>query len=485
MIRTLRRNLPGAAVLFLVLVVAAVVRAEVRLPAIIGPHMVLQRDVPCPIWGWAEPGEQVTVAFAGQQQTATADAQGKWNVRLAAMPANSQPQTMSIAGSNTLKLDDVLVGEVWLCSGQSNMEWTVAASHNAQEEASAANHPRIRHIKIQHRPAEKPESNVPPTTWQVCEPKTVPGFTAVGYFFGRQLMQDLDVPVGLIGSNWGGTRIEPWTPPEGFRQVPALKDIADKLDSFPAKTQQTDKNTGKTSTTINHQSPLALYNGMIHPLVPYAIRGAIWYQGESNNGEGMLYFEKMKALIAGWRTVWGNPQMPFYYVQLAPYKYGNRNPQDLAGIWEAQTAALAIPHTGMAVTVDIGHPRDIHPKNKQEVGRRLALWALAKTYGKSGLVYSGPLFKQLTIEGNKARVAFDHVGGGLVSRDGQPLSHFTIAGADRNFVPAEARIDGTTVVVSSGQVANPVAVRFAWDQEAEPNLSNKEGLPAAPFRTDK
>ena len=289
------------------------------------------------------------------------------------------------------------------------------------------------------------------------------------------MQQQLDVPVGLIGSNWGGTRIEPWTPPVGFQQVPALKEIADNLDKFPAKNAD-----GK----INHQSPLALYNGMIAPLVPYGIRGALWYQGESNNGEAMLYFEKKKALIAGWRSIWNKPDLPFYFVQLAPFRYGG-DPKNLAGIWEAQTATLSIPNTGMAVTVDISNLTDIHPKNKQDVGKRLALWALAQLYGKSDLVYSGPLYKSMAVEGNKIRLSFDHVGGGLVSRDGKPLNWFTIAGEDKNFVEAKAVIDGDSVVVSADSVANPVAVRFGWTQEAEPNLSNKAGLPASPFRTDK
>jgi sialate O-acetylesterase len=463
----------------------ATVRAEVTLPSVIGSHMVLQRDTACPIWGWAADGEEVTVEFAGQKQSTKAEG-GKWLVRLQPMKANAQPQTLTIRGTNTLALEDVLVGEVWLCSGQSNMEWNVAQSANPQEEISAANHPRIRHIKIPHVPADKPQSNVASSGWQVCSPQTVAGFTAVGYYFGRQLMNELDVPVGLLGSNWGGTRIEPWTPPVGFQQVPALKDIADKLDSFPQKMSQKDKNDpNKVNLVINHQSALALYNGMIHPLVPYAIRGALWYQGESNNGEGMLYFEKMKALINGWRTVWNNPEMPFLYVQLAPYRYGNQPVENLPGIWEAQTAALSIPNTGMAVTVDIGNTKDIHPKNKQEVGRRLALWALAKTYGKTGLVYSGPIYKDMKVEGNKVRLSFEYVGSGLVSRDDKPLSNFTIAGDDKKFVDAEAQIDGNTVVVSSSQVTNPVAVRFGWTDTAEPNLSNKEGLPASPFRTDK
>ena len=469
------------------LTAASIATAEVSLPSVIGSHMVLQRDVACPIWGWAAADEEVTVQFAGQTQKAKPDAAGKWSVSLKPLKANAQPQKMTIKGSNTIELDDILIGEVWLCSGQSNMEWSVAASNNPQEEASAANHPRIRHIKIPHRPSDKPESNVPSPGWTVCTPQSVPQFTAVGYYFGRKLMNDLDVPVGLIGSNWGGTRIEPWTPPEGFKAVPALKEaFADKLDQFPQKNKVADKNDPKKVTeVINHQSALALYNGMIHPLVPYAIRGSIWYQGESNNGEGMLYTEKMKALIAGWRTAWNNPEMPFLFVQLAPYNYGPMRTEHLPGIWEAQEAALSIPNTGMAVTTDIGNVKDIHPKNKQEVGRRLALWALAKTYGKQDVIFSGPVYREMKVEGNKVRLSFDHTAGGLTSRDGNALTEFTIAGEDNKFVAANAEIDGDSVVVSAAEVAKPTAVRFGWQQLAEPNLANKAGLPASPFRTDK
>lgn len=469
----------------LVLAAGGVARADVTLPSILGSHMVLQRDVECPIWGTAAADEEVTVEFAGQKQQAKADQNGAWLIKLQPLKANATGQTLTVRGKNTLSLDDVLVGEVWLCSGQSNMEWTVGQSANFDEEMSAANHPRIRHIKIPHVPAAKPESNVPSDGWKVCSPDTVKHFTAVGYFFGRKIMQDLDVPVGLIGSNWGGTRIEPWTPPAGFKEVPALKDIADKLEGLPLKIQQRDKQDPKKVTeAINHQSALALYNGMIHPLLPVAIRGALWYQGESNNGEGMLYFEKMKALIGGWRSVWNSPNLPFYYVQLAPYGY-KADPTNLPGIWEAQTAALSIPNTGMAVTNDIGNVKDIHPKNKQEVGRRLALWALAKTYGKPGIVYSGPLYKEMKVEGGKIRVSFEHAESGLKSRDDKPLSWFTIAGEDGKFVEAQAAIDGNTVVVSSSEVASPKTVRFAWSQDAEPNLCNTEGLPASAFRTSK
>jgi sialate O-acetylesterase len=451
--------------------VSAIAQAAVKLPAIIGDNMVLQRDKPLPIWGWDEPGKEVKVTLGDASATAKADDKGLWMVTLPAMKAGG-PFTLNVEGSSSVAVKDVLVGEVWLCSGQSNMEWTVDGANNPQEEKQAANYPKIRHIKINHRPSDKPEQDVLSGGWQVCSPQTAGNFTAVGYYFGRELQKELDgVPIGLIGSNWGGTRIEPWTPPEGFKQVEALKNISDNLDKFP------EKNGGN----VNHQSALALYNGMIHGLVPYAIRGAIWYQGESNNGEGMLYYEKMKALISGWRSVWKNTDMPFYFVQLAPFRYGNPN---LPYIWEAQSKTLSLPHTGMAVTVDISNIGDIHPRNKQDVGKRLALWALAKDYGKESVVFSGPLFKEMKVDGNKVRLAFDHVGGGLVARDGKPLTHFQVAGEDKNFVNANAVIEGNAVVVSADGVANPVAVRFGWAETAEPNLSNKEGLPASPFRTD-
>lgn len=469
--RSFPRSIPFA--MLAVFLAARLALAEVKLPAVIGDHMVLQRDRPIPIWGWDDAGTEVTVEMAGAKATAKADADGKWIVRLPARKAGG-PYSMAVEGTSKATIRDVLVGEVWLCSGQSNMEWTVGGVDDAQAEIAAANHMSIRHIKVNHVPAAEPRTEVPSGGWQVCSPETAGGFTAVGYFFGKMLHKELDVAVGLIGSNWGGTRIEPWTPPIGFRKVPALKDIADRLDGFPSRNEKGE---------VNHQSPLALYNGMVHPLVPYAMRGAIWYQGESNNGEGMLYYEKMKALIEGWRAVWEDERLSFHYVQLAPFRYGG-DPTSLPRIWEAQAAALSIPHTGMAVTVDIGNVADIHPRNKQDVGKRLALWALAKDYGREGLVYSGPLYRSMKVEDGKVRIAFDHVGGRLASRDGKPLTWFAVAGEDKRFVEAEAAIDGDTVVVSSPEVPAPVAVRFGWHQEAEPNLSNAEGLPASPFRTD-
>jgi sialate O-acetylesterase len=463
-----------------ILAITLAAHADVSLSPIISSHMVLQRDSACPVWGWADAGEQVTVEFAGQKHSAMPDAGGKWTVKLTPMKASAEGRSMKISGKNTVTLEDVVVGEVWLCSGQSNMEWTVAGAANPKEEIANGTHPRIRHIKISNPPSVKPEDKVISNGWQGASPATVANFTAVGYFFAREIVKNLDVPVGLIGANWGGTRIEPWTPPIGFKKTPALKDIAAKLDQLPTS-RPSKADPAKRDADL--QSPLALYNGRIAPLVPYALRGALWYQGESNNGEGMLYLEKMKALITGWRHVWAMPEMPFYYVQLAPFIYGGQNPENLARIWEAQNAALQIPHTGQAGTTDIGNVRDIHPKNKQEVGRRLALWALVKDYGIRDLEYSGPVFKSAKYDGAKATLTFAHAAG-LKSRDGQPLTHFALAGEDKTFHPAKAEISGGQVVVTADNVTKPIAVRFGFTHDAEPNLSNGAGLPASPFRTD-
>lgn len=453
--------------------VAANLQAAVELPACFSDHMVLQRGQPIAVWGTDDPGAKVTVRLADASRETTADEQGNWRVDLPAQSAGG-PHELVVEGSSQVKRQDVLIGEVWICSGQSNMEWRVRQSTNAEEEIAAANYPQIRHIKIAHRPADSPQSDVPSDGWQVASPETVADFTAVGYFFGRALHRELDVPIGLIGSNWGGTRIEPWTPPVGFRGTKGLEDIANRIDELPEK---------KDDGAINHQSPLALYYGMIHPLVPYSVRGAIWYQGESNNGEGMQYHDKMRALIHGWREVWDRPSMPFYFVQLAPFRYGNRDPEDLAGIWEAQIATLEVPHTGIAGTMDIATLDDIHPPNKQDVGERLARWALAHDYGKSGVVYSGPQFDEKKIEGNRIRVKFVHAEGGLRTIDGEAPSWFEIAGPDGKFIDAEAEIEGDEVVVRAPSIENPQAVRFGWKDTAEPNLTNQTGLPALPFRT--
>ena len=482
-------------------------RADVRLPHIFGDHMVLQREKPVRVWGWADTGEKVTVTIESEHAEATSDEHGAWKVELPPVSAKSAIE-VKVAGKNTIVLHDVLVGEVWVCSGQSNMQMTVSSSNNARKEIKEANHPEIRLFTVPMRPAGDPAEDVT-AAWTACSSKTVPNFTAVGYFFGRDLHEQLGVPIGLINSSWGGTRIEPWTPIVGFRDVPELKGILGDIEKARAefakataaalpryaewlsRAEKAKENheyipsppEWPVSPLSTNYTPTGLYNGMIHPLVPFAIRGALWYQGESNLGDGMLYLQKMKALIDGWRSVWNEGDFPFLFVQLAPYRYGTANPTLLPKLWEAQTAALSIPDTGMAVTIDVGNPTDIHPKDKQDVGKRLALWALAKTYGKQ-IVYSGPLYKSMSIDGSKVRVKFEHVGGGLVARDNKPLNWFQVAGEDKKFVDADATIDGDSVVVSSSKVPKPVVVRFAWDQVADPNLQNVEGLPAAAFNTE-
>ena len=482
-------------------------RADVTLPAVVGNHMVLQRDQPLPIWGWADPGEEVTVTFGENKATATADASGKWQIKFPAMQAGG-PLEMTIAGKNSIKLTNILMGEVWVGSGQSNMQWSVMASANAEQEIAAAKFPKIRLFSVPLVPSGAPARDVN-ARWVECSPATVGQFSAVLYFFGRELHTTLDVPIGLINTSWGGTRIEPWIPPAGFASQKTLKKELDNLQSTLKNYQAVLKanikilrpwfDIAEKAAAAGEEIPdppvlpghplnsngalTGLYNGMVHPLVPYAIRGVIWYQGESNRGQGMYYHELMKGLIQGWRTVWGQGDFPFLFVQLAPFRYGGSETA-LPEIWEAQTATLAVPNTGMAVITDIANLGDIHPTNKQDVGKRLALWALARTYNKEKVAYSGPLYESMTVELDEARIKFKHAEGGLLSRDSKPLTWFSVAGADRKFHPASATISGDTVVVRSDKVMTPVAVRFGWNQLAEPNLINKAGLPASPFRTD-
>jgi len=479
------------------------------LPRVFADHLVFQREVPVPIWGWAEPNAAVTVAFSGQTKSVAAGPDGKWRVTLDRMPANAGGMDLVItAGDQSLTVRDVLVGEVWICSGQSNMEWTLAGTDGAQEEIARADHPLIRQFKVPHVTHSKPQRDLP-GAWSVCSPATAAQFTAVGYHFALQIRRELGVPIGLLNTSWGGTRIEPWTDPEAFAELPSLKEVTDyianadslyrqeqvaKLNEIEAWVRSCrealERNTelpASPGVMPSHplsraDKPTAIYNAMVAPLIPYAFRGALWYQGESNNGEGMLYSDKMNALIRSWRRLWNQGEFPFLFVQLAPYRY-NR-PEALPGIWEAQAAALHIPNTGMAVTTDIGNVSDIHPRNKKEVGRRLSLWALAKTYGRQDLVFSGPLYQSMRVDGNRIILSFAHAQG-LKSSDGKPLTWFTIAGGDGRHVSAKAEILGDTVVVSSPEVEQPVSVRFGWNELAEPNLVNGSGLPASPFRTDR
>jgi sialate O-acetylesterase len=471
------------------------VQADVSLPRLFGNHMVLQAEQSgAPVWGKAAPGEKVTVTLGDQQATATAGDDGKWMARLAT-PKAGGPFELVIAGSDaakTLRFSDVLVGEVWVASGQSNMEWTVAQSLRPQEEAENANFPQIRMFKVQHNAAHGGPQDDVTGSWVVCSPSTAAGFSACGYFFARELHRELKVPVGIVSTNWGGTLCEAWTSPAGLASDPDFAPILERYkvavenQAKAAANPNPDpkaKRPGSLQGQPNH--PSVLYNGMIHPVIPYAIRGAIWYQGESNLGRAEQYGKLFPAMITDWRKLWSQGDFPFYFAQIAPYAYNKMSDtKQLPELWEAQLKALALPNTGMAATTDVGDVKDIHPKNKQEVGRRLALWALAKTYGKTEVVCQQPRYASMKVEGNKIRIQLQDTAGGLMTQDNAPLNHFTIAGADHKFVEAQATIEGDAVVVSSDQVTQPVAVRFGWSDTAEPNLFGKTGLPVCPFRTD-
>jgi sialate O-acetylesterase len=503
--------------------VSCLIFADVRLPAVISDHMVIQQDKPVSVWGWANRNEQVTVRLGSQTQQVRAGADSRWQMTFAPLKAGNAPLEMSIRGEKgpDVVVRDILIGEVWVGSGQSNMEWPLSAIASPIPEILRADHPGIRLFQVPKRTADRPKDDVE-AKWTLCTPETVRPFSAVAYYFGLELHEKLGVPVGLIESAWGGTAIEPWTPPAGFIAVPEIKPLLDKqLAKYEEYRQGWKKSIPVAETWIGEakkalatntvlppepgldefptnpfdspQAPTTLYNGMIHALTPFAIRGAIWYQGESNRNDCLLYEKKMEALIRGWREVWKLGDFPFYYVQLAPFNYGYGQEEPLQSIpdflrlpfiWEAQTNILRLPNTGMAVITDITDLNDIHPRNKKDVGHRLALWARAMTYGEKGLVPSGPLYKSMSVDGEKVRIAFDFVGGGLISNDGQPLRWFEIAGEDHIFYKAAAEIAGETVVVQSAQVKSPKAVRFGWHQLAIPNLANKEGLPASLFRTD-
>ena len=475
-----------------VLMTATSVHAELKLAAIFGDNMVLQQQMPVPIWGWTAPETKVTVQFAGQTKTTRAAADGKWLVKLGKLKASFEPQTLVVTATETQTRTNILVGEVWLGSGQSNMEKPIGKragqrpTFNAEAELAAAQYPNIRVFQVEKTLAAKPEKDLTKFNgWRACDSNALDSisFSAAQYFFGREIHTNLNVPVGLIESSWGGTRIEPWTPPVGFASVPKLANLG-----------QTTLGTNKISNT----RPMAIYNAMIAPIAGFALRGALWYQGESNlmgtnaDNDYLTYADKMTALVNGWRELWGEGAFPFYFVQIAPFKYYSgktpraNSPEMLAEFWALQSqAARQIKHTGMVVTTDlVDDLNDIHPRNKKAVGHRLALLALDETYERE-VISSGPTFRQAKFTVGKAVLKFDRAAGGLSSEDGQPLTWFTIAGADGKFVPAEAKIVGDTVEVSAANITKPTAVRFAWNELAQPNLCNTAGLPAEPFRTDK
>ncbi len=625
--------------------------AEVTLPQVIGSHMVLQRNAPVKIWGWADKGERVTVTMAGQSARAKTNKEGKWEVTLDPMAAGG-PFEMQIEGKNVITLEDILVGDVWICSGQSNMEWPVYNSDNAEEEVASASYPQLRLFDVPHNVQLMPVNDVPEAQWAPCTPESVYNFSAVGYFFGRDLHRELKVPIGLISTNWGGTNVETWTSREMSMTDPEMKAGVESIDgmnidALAAKLEQERRDllaslgelgsgtvdgepvwaredldlsgwnemelpglwegkglpgvdgvvwfrksvtltaeqaesdallslgaiddsdrtwingvevghmqnqydkariyridpgilkegvntiavrvedTGggggfwgspdemflkvgddprplsgvwlfrvssegfrlNAQSTVNPNSkPTLLFNGMIHPLLNYSVLGAIWYQGESNAGRAYRYRTLFSNLIRDWRNQWENPEMGFYFVQLANYMQPKDEPgeSEWAELREAQSMALSLPKTGMAVTIDIGNANDIHPRNKQDVGKRLALAALHDTYGKD-VVYSGPVFKSMKVEGNRAILEFDPMGSDLLVRDKYGyVKGFAIAGEDRVFHWAKGMQQGNNIVLWSDQVDTPAAVRYGWaDNPDDVNLYNGEQLPASPFRTDQ
>lgn len=573
-IRSRRRS-----VYFLLLAIASapltLVRADVRLPAIFSDHMVLQRDGSAPIWGWADPGEKITVTAGSAKATATAADDGQWTAKLENLPVSGEPMEITVAGKNTITIHDVLVGDVWVCSGQSNMEFGIKAFMPA-EELKDQNNPQIRIFSVPKWVAPSPQKDIAPAPencpglgkWWVCTPEALTksgewsGFPATGYYFGRNIQEYTHQPVGLIGSCWGGTRINSWTSLDTLESEKSMASLAKGAASFrdnyeeikkkyetetlpewnatlakwkednkealeaydaaqkkwreeanaataekkpaPARPVAPKQPRPPRDPIHDNQTSAALYNGMIAPLIPYGIKGAIWYQGESNGDQPVFYRVALPALIKDWRSHWGQGDFPFIVVQLPNFKPVRPEPADSpwAGVREAQAkTALEVPNTGLATTIDIGEAGNIHPADKFDVGYRLALAAEHVAYGDANVVYSGPVYKSSEVEGKTIRIKFDNIGGGLVT--GLPPEHFyvsekktrpeapdetlkgfAIAGADHKYVWAKATIDGDSVVVSSDAVAEPVSVRYAWADNPECNLYNKEGLPAVPFRTD-
>jgi len=490
------------------LVPAVAAPAAVRLPAVFSDNLVLQQGVPVPVWGWAEPGEQVRVTCRDREAAATADASGRWRVKLPALQPGPKTR-LEIRGNNAITIENVLVGEVWLCSGQSNMAMPVSRAANAEVAQQQANHSEIRFFQVASSHAATPQDDCE-GRWVACSPKTVGRFSAAGYFFAEDLHRRLKMPVGMLQAAVGGTAAEAWASRRSFESDPAFRPLLaatdEVVEDFPAAVSAYEQQLADwraTLKTANQASgrrprppqpayknlPTLLFNGKIAPLVPYAIRGAIWYQGE-NNARGRRaydYRRLLPLLITGWREAWGQGDFPFIAVQLPGYRQPPEEPgeSDWAVIRESFVEALACPQTGIAVTIDLGEADDIHPRRKQEVGHRLAQWARAEVYDEP-IVCCGPLFEAARLMGNRCIIRFDHAAEGLVAGDGEPLRQFAIAGADRRFVWAEARIEGKdTVVVASPAVPEPVAVRYAWaDNPAGCNLFSDAGLPASPFRTD-
>lgn len=473
-------------------------QAELRLPEVMSDHMVLQREKPLPLWGWAEPGQSVSASINGQSATAVAGESGKWVLELGEMSAGGPYELTVTAGEESKILTDVMVGEVWLCTGQSNMDMRLVKIWDDEKIEAELQRDGLRLFRVERAEADEPQDSLD-GHWSLCEPADARYFSAVAYFMGVHLQKELGVSVGLIHTAYGGTPAEAWTDRKLLVDDPELVSITDRWDRRVAKyndelaayasaVEAGQSHAKKPGDLPVRYAPGGLYNAMLYPLAPYAVRGAVWYQGESNIWRAAEYRHLLTTMINNWRDLWGSPDMPFGVVQLASYVNPPRVPAGQYSWEELREAQLKVSqdlsHVGLAVTIDIGNPTDIHPTNKQDVGKRLALWALGTAYGHD-IVYSGPTYTGFEIVDDKIYLSFEHVGSGLESRDGGKLTGFCIAGPDKKFRWAEAVIEGDKVVVSEKKVKTPLAVRYGWDDNPSwANLINREGLPASPFRTD-
>lgn len=507
--------------------------AAVRLSPLFSDHVVLQREIKVPVWGWADPGEKVSVKLGDCSAQTTAGSNGQWIVRLPPMPVNCVPQTMIVTGGSTTSIQDVLIGDVWLCSGQSNMKRRLVYGKVSADKQSAqsAEFPLIRDFAVPSRSATEACRDVH-GNWAVCNKQSAEQFTAVGFYFARKIHQVTGVPIGLIEASEGSTRIEVWMAPEGLAAIPELQKLRDELagqmlqyrKELEAQLPEIEVQLRKIHQALQEGRPLppppewphhpiyspadngphgyhCAYYGMICPVVPFAIKGALWYQGESNGNDGNVYYHKMRALIGGWRAVWEQGDFPFYFVQLPGYQPPTANPaggDGWAALRQAQAKSLSIPRTGMAVAIDVGELKDVHPVNRMDIGERLALLALKNDYGKSALECSGPVLREIKNENGKIRILFDHADSGLMVgkkqgrepvqevKDGK-LPNLAVAGTNGQWFWAETVIDGKTIVASSTNIIQPTNVRYAFDGN-NPQCSylyNRDGLPAAPFSTEK
>ena len=464
------------------LAIAGLARGDVKLPAIFSSHMVLQQGLNDRVWGLADPDEEVTVEIAGQRKTAKAGADGKWSVMLDPLAAGG-PHAMTVKGRNGIRLEDILVGEVWICSGQSNMQWDVQLSNDPDLEALSAKFPNIRLISVPQVGTQEPQFTFN-GQWDVCTPDTVKNFSAVGYFFGRQLHQTLCVPIGLIDDAWGGSACEAWIRRDILAADERYKPLMARWDDIE-KRYPNDKAALEGQMRGNSR-PANIYNGVLKPTIGYGIRGAIWYQGETNAGRAYQYRELFPLMISSWRQEWGIGDFPFYWVQLADFQSEKSEPSDSAWaeLREAQTMAMRLPNTGEAVIIDLGEDKDIHPRNKQDVAKRLARWALARDYGVN-VPHHSPRYKSMEKSDGKLVLTVDFASPGLKTFDVNEVRGFAIAGEDKKFVRAQAKIIAPDKVeVWSDAVKEPVAVRYAWADNPVCNVYGQNGLPLTPFRTD-